>query len=243
VISVLDMAESGDPGAGGGDRAGPPSTTEKPQPATDLAGGDAAGRRRRVVVAGHRGDAPTSAAATGDPDPSVRASALGALARAGSLTVDELRGALSDVDLGVRRRGAEESGRALARGALEAHDVVPLLLDALGDPEPTVVESAVWAIGEAGGAAASAVDRLARLALGGPDLCREAAVAALGAIGDLRGLPAVLAATEDRPAVRRRAAVALAAFDDPRAEEGLRRAAGDRDWQVRQVAEDLLDER
>ena len=52
----------------------------------------------------------------------------------------------------------------------------------------------------------------------------------------------MLGALDDRPAVRRRAAVALAAFDDPAAEEGLRRAAADRDWQVRQVAEELLDE-
>ena len=63
-----------------------------------------------------------------------------------------------------------------------------------------------------------------------------------GAIGDERALPAVLAALEDRPAVRRRAAIALAAFEDPTAEEGLRRCLQDRDWQVRQVAEELLDD-
>jgi HEAT repeat protein len=39
--------------------------------------------------------------------------------------------------------------------------------------------------------------------------------------------------------VRRRAAVALAGFDDPRVEPALREAAGDRDWQVRQAAEEL----
>ena len=71
-------------------------------------------------------------------------------------------------------------------------------------------------------------------------LCREAAVAALGAIGDPAGLPAVLAALEDKPAIRRRAAVALAAFDGPEVEAALRRCLEDRDWQVRQVAEDLL---
>ena len=46
-------------------------------------------------------------------------------------------------------------------------------------------------------------------------LVRESAVAALGAIGDDRGLDAILAATEDRPAVRRRAVLALAPFLDP----------------------------
>jgi HEAT repeat protein len=71
-------------------------------------------------------------------------------------------------------------------------------------------------------------------------LCRESAVAALGAIGDPTGLPAILAALDDKPAVRRRAAVALAAFTGPSVEAALRRCLDDRDWQVRQVAEDLL---
>jgi len=78
--------------------------------------------------------------------------------------------------------------------------------------------------------------------VGGHDdpLCREAAVAALGAIGDRAGLPAVLAALDDKPAIRRRAAVALAAFEGPEVDAALKRCLDDRDWQVRQVAEDLL---
>ncbi|MCU1449313.1 MAG: hypothetical protein JWP02_1483, partial [Acidimicrobiales bacterium] len=69
------------------------------------------------------------------------------------------------------------------------------------------------------------------------------AVAALGAIGDRRGLAAVLdAAASDRPAVRRRAVVALAAFDGPDVDAALHHALTDRDWQVRQAAEDLLAE-
>ena len=44
-------------------------------------------------------------------------------------------------------------------------------------------------------------------------------------------------------AVRRRAAVALAAFEGREAEMALERAAHDRDWQVRQVAEDLIGDR
>jgi len=40
--------------------------------------------------------------------------------------------------------------------------------------------------------------------------------------------------------VRRRATVALAGFDDPRVEPALRQSAGDRDWQVRRAAEELL---
>jgi HEAT repeat protein len=71
-------------------------------------------------------------------------------------------------------------------------------------------------------------------------LCREAAVAALGAIGHPAGLPAVIGALNDKPAIRRRAAAALAAFVGPEVDAALRRCLEDRDWQVRQVAEDLL---
>jgi HEAT repeat protein len=60
-------------------------------------------------------------------------------------------------------------------------------------------------------------------------------------------LAAVLSALGDKAAVRRRAVIALAGFDD--AFEGddvqgaLRKAVSDPDWQVRQAAEDLLGQR
>jgi HEAT repeat protein len=242
VISVLDMAGSGDPGAGGGGPPRAPSTTEKSQPATDPHVDEVAERRRRVVLAGHRGAVAEIAGYLRDPDAAVRASALGALARAGGLDADVLRDALADPSPAVRRRACEEAGRALARRVVPAEDVVAMVQGALDDPDADVTEAAAWALGEGAGAAVTAVDRLVDLARHGPELCREAAVAALGAIGDRRGLDAVLGALDDRVAVRRRATIALAAFDDPAAEEGLRRAAADRDWQVRQVAEDLLDD-
>ena len=65
-------------------------------------------------------------------------------------------------------------------------------------------------------------------------------MAALGAIGDPAGLPAILAATGDKATVRRRAIIALALFDGPEVDEALSRASVDRDWQVRQAAEDQL---
>jgi len=71
---------------------------------------------------------------------------------------------------------------------------------------------------------------------------REAAVAALGALGDPDGLDAVLAACRDKPAVRRRAVLALAAFDGPEVEAALVAALDDHDRQVRQAARDLLGE-
>ncbi len=73
---------------------------------------------------------------------------------------------------------------------------------------------------------------------------RESAVAALGAIGDGRAVDAIIAGTSDKPAVRRRAVLALAPFlgdDDTghRVDAAIDRALEDRDWQVRQAAEDL----
>lgn len=65
-------------------------------------------------------------------------------------------------------------------------------------------------------------------------------MAALGAIGDDRGLPAILAGCRDKPAVRRRAILALAPFDGDEVDAALQAALSDRDWQVRQAAEDLL---
>jgi len=162
----------------------------------------------------------------------VRATALGALARAGTLQAVDVERALADPDARVRRRACEE--------AVGVADVD--LLPALTDREPSVVEAAAWALGERGAQAAPAVEALVQVARGHDDaLCREAAVAALGAVGHRGGLAAVLAAASgDRPAVRRRAVVALAAFDGPEVDAALRTALEDRDWQVRQAAEDLL---
>ncbi|MET0422024.1 MAG: HEAT repeat domain-containing protein [Acidimicrobiia bacterium] len=46
-------------------------------------------------------------------------------------------------------------------------------------------------------------------------------------------------ATRDKPAVRRRAVLALAPFDGPDVDAAITAALDDRDWQVRQAAEDL----
>jgi HEAT repeat protein len=146
------------------------------------------------------------------------------------LTEADLGGALADPSATVRRRACEEARRF-------GVDLAPLLRD--GDTG--VVEAAAWALGERGQAAAAAVDALTATVRDHDDpLCREAAVAALGAIGDARGLPAILAALDDRPAVRRRAVIALAPFDGPDVDAALQRCLDDRDWQVRQAAEDLL---
>jgi HEAT repeat protein len=189
-------------------------------------------RRRLVALAGHVGDRPSAAGGLSDPAPSVRATALGALERIGVLEDDDLVRALADPEASVRRRAIELA---------IAHPAVPIRA-ALDDSDPSVVEVAAYTLGERGERpAVPALAALVPAESGHADpLCREAAVAALGAIGDPAGLSAVLGALEDKPAVRRRAAVALAAFEGPEVEAGLRRCLDDRDWQVRQVAEDLL---
>ena len=196
--------------------------------------GDAAERRRRTVVAGHRGDTDTARAALADDDPEVRSSALGALERCGTLTAADLANAMTDPAPAVRRRGA-----TLAAGHDEA-----LLVPLLDDPDPSVVEVAAWACGERPDESVerpAVIAKLIELAGTHDDaLCRESAVAALGALEAHEGLPAILAACTDKPAIRRRAVLALAPFEGPEVDAALERALTDRDWQTRQAAEDLL---
>ena len=174
-----------------------------------------ADRRRRAILAGHGADPDTARELLADPEPLVRVAALGALDRLGSLTSAEVAVALVDQSPAVRRRGLE----ATATG----HDGDPASL--LDDEDPLVVETACWALGERAGIDTKGLLRLFGVASGHEDvLCREAAVAALGALGHPEGLTVVLEALKDRPAVRRRAVLALT----------------DRDWQVRQAAEDLI---
>ena len=172
-----------------------------------------------------------------DPDPAVRAARLGALARMGRLTVAELGAALRDPAPAVRRRAGVLA--AAVRGTGTRSILPGLLIERLDDPEPLVAETAAWALGER--RVRRAVGALATMARRHDDpRCREAAVAALGAIGDPDGLPAVLDCLGDRPAVRRRAAVALAGFQGPVVERALATCLEDPDWQVRQAAEILL---
>lgn len=188
-------------------------------------------RRQHAALCGHLGDEAGARSLLHDPDGAVRATALAALGRMDSLTTDDLSRALLDPDHVVRRRAC-----ALTVPFLQVD-----LVKHLDDGDPVVTEQAAWALGERGeNAGRTAVIQLSRIATKHDDaLCREAAVAALGAIGDSAGLSAILQATTDKPAIRRRAVIALAPFDGPEVDEALRRALSDRDWQVRQAAEDI----
>jgi HEAT repeat protein len=186
---------------------------------------------------------------TGDADPRVRAAALGALARLPDPPTDAWRRAATDADPALRRRAADVApafaGPTAAEDPGESGDgrtVAEGLLILLEDSEAAVAEAAAWALGELGMEAVGpeAVGRLCEKAQGhGDPLVREAAVAALGALGDEGGLEAVLAACRDKPSIRRRAVLALAAFEGPEVDAALQAALADKDWQTRQAAEDL----
>lgn len=189
-------------------------------------------RLRATVVAGHRGQIEAARQALADQSDLLREAALSALFRGQALDADTARSAFADSSPRVRARAAELSAR------IDGVDPSALLADA----DPHVVEVACFACGEQQWGDDAPVEQLSSIATSHSDaMCREAAAAALGAIGDPRGLGAVLAACQDRVTVRRRATLALAAFDDETADAALRRALADKDWQVRQAAEDLLE--
>ena len=185
------------------------------------------------------GDAVLARRGLADAEPAVQAAALGALDRLGVLTTADIEAALATGAVPVRRRAADVARSV--RGTGSRSTLVAALRAALSDPDPLVVVHAAWFLGER--RAGAATEELVVIAGSHDDVrCREAAVAALGAIGDETGLPAVIAALDDKPTVRRRATVALAGFDDPRVDQALRRSAEDRDWQVRQAADELLED-
>ncbi len=189
-------------------------------------------RRRQILLAGHTGATQRARDGLGDPDPTLRSASLGALHRAGHLSGADLLLCLADPDPAVRRRAAE---LAAAHPEIAATSV---LLELLGDEDSLVAEMAAWSLGERP-AVPEVVEALSAMALEHEDpLCRESAVAALGALGDPAGLPAILKATSDKPAIRRRAVIALAPFEGEEVDAALIRARSDRDWQVRQAAED-----
>lgn len=190
-------------------------------------------RRIAVIRAGFDGDATTARDALGDADEMVRVSALRALDRASSLDDATLAVALGDASAEVRRAAVE----------LASRHTVPIT-DRLRDDDVFVAEMAAWSLGERPDPTDDEIGALVDCTTTHPEaIVREACAAALGSIGDERGLPAILAACDDKPAVRRRAVLALAPFEGPEVDAALSKALDDRDWQVRQNAEDLLNPR
>jgi HEAT repeat protein len=172
-----------------------------------------------------------------DPDPRLRSLALSELVRGAPrpLAARAWPGAAADADARVRLRAAQVAP------ALRTRVTCSALLVLLGDEDAWVSEAAAFALGEHPRCSARALHTLEHVATTHDDpLLREATVAALGAQGVESTLPTILAACDDKPAIRRRAVLALANFEGDEVEARLHAALTDRDWQVRQAAEDLL---
>ncbi len=216
---------------------------------------------RNIAEAGYTADIPLIERALADPDPLLRAAALGSIHRLGKLNSSRFLTALADPDLQVRRRAAELACR-LQLSKHERHQVIEGLSSSL-DQEDEVAEVAAFALGEIGseladqgtadqgadgegivdqegtGLSPEVIAKLEHQARHhGNALCREQAVASLGALHSSPSI--ILDALNDKATVRRRAIIALAPFTGPKIEAALRHALDDRDWQVRQAAEDLL---
>ena len=183
-----------------------------------------------IAAAGHHGAIEVLEQHVDGPVARHRRLALDGLARLGRLDERHLGAALHDADARVRRTAARLAAQ------LPSVD----LTATLADPDPLVVETAAWSMGEQ--ATGEDTQRLAleQLAAEHDDpLCREAAVAALGAIAHPDSLGTLLGAARDKAPVRRRAVLALVSYDGPDVDAALDAALEDRDWQVRQAAEDV----
>jgi HEAT repeat protein len=195
---------------------------------------DHASERFAVIQAGFTGDVDAAVDALLHPDHTVRASALRSLQRLNALTETQVVAALTDSSSEVRRTGIEVS---VLMHSLHIH---PLL----NDDDVFVAEMAAWCLGERTSPTDNEIEALMAATLHHAEpVVREASAAALGSLGDSRGLPAILTACNDKPAVRRRAVLALAPFEGEEVDAALEKALEDRDWQVRQNAEILLNPR
>ena len=185
-------------------------------------------------MAGHQGNAQVVKDALGAEDPNLRMTALGAALRLKILDGQLLKRGLIDPAAAVRRRAAELVPRIGDDEAVDLIESLVLLLD-----DDSCAEVAAFALGELGVSDTPIVSALEHQGRHHDDpLCRESAIAALGTLG--AGRTTVIAALDDVATVRRRAVISLANFSGAEAEAAIRGALDDRDWQVRQAAEDLL---
>ena len=190
--------------------------------------------RFEVIAAGFSGNQAVAENGLLSPDGSTRASALRALARLQQLPSDTIAHFLQDEDPEVRRTAVE----------LAAPFPSVLVHTLIDDEDVFVAEMTAWCLGERLPIRDEEINILIdRTTSHAEAVVREACAAALGSIGDERGLTAILAACADKPAVRRRAILALAPFEGDDVDAALTKALDDKDWQVRQNAEDLLNPR
>lgn len=168
-----------------------------------------------------------------DERPRARVLSLRAGARHGWITEPQWRDALEDPSGDVRREAATLLATSPASDVL-----LDSLIARLGDDDVLVVDAAAHALGEKRWRAA--VESLVTVARTHADArCRESAIAALGVIGDDRGRRTIIDALADKPAIRRRAVVALTNFTGDDVDDALALARQDRDWQVRAAIDQL----
>ena len=184
-----------------------------------------------VLLASHKGNAELLCTAFAHDNHHILSLALHGLLKNNVLTDEQVRSAEVDPSRLVRHRLAQ-------LGAVEPRINLSILLH---DVDFAVAETAAWSLGER---VDVTPDEFALLLEGGAHhdhaIVRESCIAALGAIGNPRAVPVILEGCNYKPAVRRRAILALAPFDGPEVTAALEKALIDRDWQVRQAAEDLL---
>ena len=182
------------------------------------------------MLAAYRRDESTVRSFLKHPDPSLRAAALSGLTQMKATTKEDSISALCDNDDIVLLRACE-----LAPHLPEA-DYVKLL----DSDNYMIVEAACFAIGEVRDN--SGLEKLMDIALHHKEpVCRESAVAALGSIGNKKALPCLITTLNDSANIRRRAVLALSVFiETAEALEAIKSRINDKDWQVRQIVENIL---
>ncbi len=187
-------------------------------------------RLHDVVVASFTGDFDAARGGFDDLNARIRAAATTSMSRLGILTPQHLNDALRDSEAEVRLAAVNAT---LGLGAFELRPFLRL------ESDPMVLEAIVFTIGEK--LEEGAYPELCQIALDHPDaLCREAAVAAIANFQREDSLEVLAKASGDKPAIRRRVAIALAGLESDRATELLQQLSKDRDWQTRQIADELL---
>ena len=144
--------------------------------------------------------------------------------------LEELATLTTDGDPSIRAAATEKLGAC-------GSDAIRVLGGLGDDPDPTVREALATAYGEID--SPDTVPWLGVAAREDSDKhVKEAATAALGAIGANAGLETLLELINNGPpGVRRRAIAAITVYDDDRVEPAIRRAALDRNPGVREAAE------
>ena len=187
-------------------------------------------RLHDVVVASFTGDYDAARAGFRDQNARIRAAATTSMSRLGILSQLHLNEALLDSAVEVRLAAVNAT---LPLGTFELKPLLAL------ESDPLVLEAIIFAIGEK--LEEDAYPDLCKIALDHADaLCREAAVAAIANFQREDSLEVLTRASVDKAPIRRRVAIALAGLESARATELLKELSKDRDWQTRQIAEEIL---